>query len=179
MELTPDQVLAAAEAEAEAAKLQSGTDVLAAPRARLNQQLRRVKLTVTVTGIVPRQLMRHSRTVPSTRLHRMIHQALMQMPRQSCGFVCSVNRGNQVPEGTARGDRRSAENRERGKPTSGDREKRDGRSNRDRGRGPKGSGGRGAPQRDRGGKSANWSAGGASDANNPFAALAALKQGKK
>ena len=44
--------------------------------------------------------------------------------------------------------------------------------------GRKGSGGRGAPQRDRGGKSANWSAGGASDANNPFAALAALKQGK-
>ena len=87
--------------------------------------------------------------------------------------------GQSVPEGTGRGDRRSTENRERGKPASGEREKRDGRSNRDRGRGSKGSGGRGAPQRDRGGKSANWSAGGASDANNPFAALAALKQGKK
>ena len=75
MELTPDQVLAAAEAEAEAAKLQTGTDVLAGTEVASEPTVETVKLPVTVTGIVPRQLMRHSQTAPSAQLHRMIRQA--------------------------------------------------------------------------------------------------------
>ena len=48
MELTPDQVLAAAEA-GKPLNFKPVLTCLLAPRSRLNQQLRRVKLPVTVT----------------------------------------------------------------------------------------------------------------------------------
>ena len=183
MELTPDQVLAAAEAEAEAAKLQSGADEVVDTAAMSEQKAETSESDSDGDGdgdggsTAVTEAAKSDSTVDAA--------APNDTPSSDVNATAELwvrvfrKPGQSVPEGTGRGDRRSAENRERGKPTSGDREKRDGRSNRDRGRGSKGSGGRGTPQRDRGGKSANWSAEGASDSNNPFAALAALKQGKK
>ena len=68
MELTPDQVLAAAGAKPKPLNFNPVLTCLLAPRSRLNQQLRRVKrLPVTVTGIVPRQLMRYESDSPRRR----------------------------------------------------------------------------------------------------------------